>query len=338
MSFKELVGQHKLKKRLSEEMRTPGGNTYLFAGAKGMGKKKFAEVFAQGLLCEDPGEDGPCGKCKCCIYFKENTHPDMVRIEISEKKKVISVEDLKDIVIRTVDIAPQISERKVYLINGDNLNTEGQNALLKSLEEPPAGVFFLITVTDLSVLLQTILSRGITINILPLPVEEITSLLKEKCPDSSGDMIKVAASFSGGNPGRALALASDDSFIQDRDHIKNLVISLPEMSPSTLLTEETSFWELFRNDREKLSEMILLFYLLLADLMKIKTGEAEAGITNEELRFDLELFITSHKEIGMGKIEKAMRALEDFNKAMEVNSNYDASVSSMLIKIQKEFR
>ena len=84
--------------------------------------------------------------------------------------------------------------------------------------------------------------------------------------------------------------------------------------------------------------MILLFYLLLADLMKIKTGAAEASLTNEELRFDLELFITSHKEIGMGKIEKAMRALEDFNKAMEVNSNFDASVSAMLIKIQKEFK
>ncbi len=142
-AFKDVVGHKDILKYISSAVENNRvSHAYILNGERGSGKKMLANLFAMTLLCET-GDNEPCGKCHSCKQAESGNHPDIIRVT-HEKPNSISVDDIRTQVNNTVDIKPYQGPYKVYIIpQADMMTPQAQNAILKTIEEPPAyAVFF----------------------------------------------------------------------------------------------------------------------------------------------------------------------------------------------------
>ncbi len=207
MGFEGLLGNERLKENLISSLhRGKFSHFYLISGPEGSGKHTLARLLAAAALCRSP--EKPCLGCSACRKVLENTHPDCITVEDPEHKNVavkIIRQYREDVFVR-----PNEADRKVYLFPQE-MGVEGQNALLKILEEPPAyGVFILLS-DNPEKLLPTVRSRCVELKLLPLPQELLRRTLAREFPDASPEALDAAAARSGGFLGQAKKLLSEDS-------------------------------------------------------------------------------------------------------------------------------
>ena len=158
-TFEEIRGNTPLVEQLRRSAASGrSSHAYLFLGGAGAGKRLIANTFAKALQCE--GEKRPCDSCKSCHAFNHGNHPDVIYFQPLKNGKTYTIEDVREQLLETVDLKPFQYEKKIYIIEkADTLNIQSQNALLKTLEEPPAHVIFILATTEVHKLPATILSR-----------------------------------------------------------------------------------------------------------------------------------------------------------------------------------
>ena len=196
-------------------------HAYLLAGEKGSGKKMLAGIFARTLQCEAHGSE-PCGKCHSCIQAESGNQPDIIYVT-HEKPGSISVDDIRGQVNGDIQIKPYSSPYKIYIIDeAEKLTQQAQNALLKTIEEPPAYAIIMLLTANEGMLLPTIKSRCVTLTMKPVPLPLIRQYLMEELqiPDYRAD---ICAAFSQGNVGKAKRLALSDSFGEMLEHALHMV-------------------------------------------------------------------------------------------------------------------
>ncbi|GEM_PF-1256171 len=158
-TFADHVGQEPIVKALRNALRTGRiSSAYLFAGPRGVGKTTTARIFAKGLNCEasDGITDEPCGKCEACRYIEMGIHPDVIEIDAASNRGIDEIRAIRE----SVKFLPSRGRKKVYIIDEAHMLTrEAFNALLKTLEEPPEHVVFILATTDPHRIPPTILSR-----------------------------------------------------------------------------------------------------------------------------------------------------------------------------------
>ena len=175
-------------------------NAYLFSGTDGIGKFTLSKIFAKAILCENPLNGAPCGKCEACLTF--DSMADLIIIEPEDE--LIKIEKIR-YAISELMLKPTISNKKVCIINdADCMNSSSQNALLKVLEEPPTFVTIILITSNKEKILHTIKSRCVTFNFLKLTDEEIKKVLHEE--DINEDILKL----SNGSVGNYLRLKNAD--------------------------------------------------------------------------------------------------------------------------------
>ena len=154
--FDEVVGQEYIVKILKNTIKNKRiAHAYLFTGPRGTGKTTIAKLFAKAINCEDFNEEA-CDSCPSCLAFKENNHPDIIELDAASNN---SVDDIREI-IEQVPYSPIVGKYKVYIIDEVHmLSSSAFNALLKTLEEPPAHVVFILATTDPQKIIPTVLSR-----------------------------------------------------------------------------------------------------------------------------------------------------------------------------------
>ncbi len=205
MGFEMLLGNERLKENLTAALAKDRiSHFYLISGPAGSGKHTLARLLAAAVLCR--GHHKPCLRCEPCRKVMENCHPDFITVEDPEHKNVAVkiVRQFRD----DVFIRPNESEHKIYLFPQE-LGIEGQNALLKILEEPPAyGVFMLLT-DNPEKLLPTVRSRCVELELKPLPQPLLQQTLEKEFPEADDQTLDAAMQRSGGFLGQARKLLSE---------------------------------------------------------------------------------------------------------------------------------
>ncbi len=198
--FVETVGQeHVLKALVNALDEDRLHHAYLFTGTRGVGKTSIARLFAKALNCEEGVSSEPCGKCSACTEIAEGRFVDLIEVDAASRTKV---EDTREL-LENVQYAPTQGRYKVYLIDEVHmLSTSSFNALLKTLEEPPPHIKFLLATTDPQKLPVTILSRCLQFNLKNMAPEKIVSHLQfvlgeEKIPFDDASLWLIARSAEG---------------------------------------------------------------------------------------------------------------------------------------------
>ena len=219
--FEEIVGHEQIVTHLKSAMKLGKvSHAYILSGEKGCGKKLLADVFAETLQCEKGGTE-PCGSCHSCVQAQSGNHPDIIHL-MHEKPNSISVDDVRTQIVNDVLIKPYSGKYKIYIVpDAEKMTAAAQNALLKTIEEPPAYAVILLLANNASALLPTILSRCVMLSLKPVADDKVKQYLMEhvQVPDYEAD---VCVAFAQGNIGKAVQLATSDSF----NEIKNSALHL----------------------------------------------------------------------------------------------------------------
>ena len=242
-NFDELIGQEFIVKNLKNQIKMNRlTHAYLFCGPRGTGKTSTAKIFAKAVNCTHLVDGNPCEMCAECVALSE-TNTDIVEIDAASNNRVEEIRELRE----KVNFPPMIGKYKVYIIDEVHMLTDSAfNALLKTLEEPPKHVIFILATTEIHKLPATILSRCTRFDFKLLPIDVLTNHLKQvfdkkqiKYDDKSlhliaragegsvRDMLSVAdsvASFSDYN----ITYEKAESVIglSDRESIKNILVSI----------------------------------------------------------------------------------------------------------------
>ncbi|HRZ87475.1 MAG TPA: DNA polymerase III subunit delta', partial [bacterium] len=180
MSFKDVIGHKTIVAQLKNAVSSGRvGNAYLFSGPTGIGKKTVAAQFAKALNCLKNDPDG-CGECESCRKADASSHPDVKWCGPAGASRSIKIESVREL-IRNAGMKPYEGRRKVFVLaEAETLNPASGNALLKTLEEPPADTVFILTTSHKDALLPTIRSRCQTVEFQPLPAKTMEEIARSR--------------------------------------------------------------------------------------------------------------------------------------------------------------
>ena len=326
-SFKDVVGHKDILKYISSAVENNRvSHAYILNGERGSGKKMLANLFAMTLLCET-GDNEPCGKCHSCKQALSGNHPDIIRVT-HEKPATIGVEDIRTGVNDDIIIKPYSSDWKIYIISeAEKMTVQAQNALLKTLEEPPAYAVIILLTSNIDSMLSTILSRCVVLNMKPVKDEIIKKYLMEEIhvPDYKAD---VCTAFARGNLGKAKALAASEEF----DNIKTEAVSLLKYIHDMEITDIMSAIKKINDYKIDINDYLDILSVWYRDVLLFKaTNDANQLIFKDELQYIKKIANQSAYE----GIEIILDALEKAKSRLRANVNFDLTMELLLLTIKE---
>lgn len=328
LDFNGILGHENIKQHLKAAVASgKPSHAYIFNGEEGSGRKTAADTFAAALCCENPEVNArPCGKCLACMQASSHNHPDIIRV--THEKSRIGVDDIRNSLIDDISIKPFSAPFKVYIVDeAERMTEQAQNALLKTLEEPPAYAVIILITTNTGAFLQTILSRCITLQFKPLPVKAITDYLMrtEQLPDY---FAKLCASFSGGSLGQALKFTKNSEF----ENIKNEVLTLMRTIDTISIDEVTDAVTDLSGKRADINTYIDLMHLWFRDILMFKaTQDANRLVFLDEL-MTIKRQASKYGFESLGRILDAFYTLQDRLKA---NVNFDTAMQLLFLNMRE---
>ena len=230
----------------------------LLCGDAGVGKRSLAYACAAALLCENQ-KDRPCFVCRSCKLLENDENPDLIRVRagvpLSEDTKAgrrtIPVDDIREVIRLSGEYAFLGHNRVIVIENAETMTVQAQNCLLKTLEDPPVHVYFILTVTQPSLLIQTVLSRCRLIYMHGWPDEYVRKLLSERTGDSK--RIDACVSAANGSIGKAYELSNDEEYWALYDETVSNVFECRERSS---IMQYVNSWQSRKENVDRLLDCI----------------------------------------------------------------------------------
>ena len=326
-SFKDVVGHKDILKYISSAVENNRvSHAYILNGERGSGKKMLANLFAMTLLCET-GDNEPCGKCHSCKQAESGNHPDIIRVT-HEKPNSISVDDIRTQVNNTVDIKPYQGPYKVYIIpQADMMTPQAQNAILKTIEEPPSYAVFLLLTENAETLLPTIRSRCVMMKLRNIKDQLVKKYLMEQLevPDYKAD---VCVAFAQGNMGKAIMLANSEYFNEIKEEVVHLLRNIDKMTVPDLM-EAVKRCMIYKMEISDYLDMIAIWY---RDVLIYKaTRSVDRVVFSDQMKYIRERAKKSSYE----GIENILDSLEKAKARMKANVNFELTMELLLLTIKE---
>lgn len=326
-SFKNVVGHRDIIKYIHNAVsENRVSHAYILNGERGSGKKMLANLFAMTLLCEKGGSD-PCSMCHSCIQAESGNHPDIIRVT-HEKPNTISVDDIREQVNHTIDIKPYQGPYKIYIIpEADRMTVQAQNALLKTIEEPPQyAVIFLLT-ENAELLLPTINSRCVMLKLRYIKDTLIKKYLMQKLelPDYKAD---VCTAFAQGNVGRAIMLANSEHFNEIREEALQLLKYIHDMELGEVV-DAINHITVYKLEISDYLDIIMIWY---RDVLLYKaTKDISRVVFKDQIQYITEQARRSSYE----GIELIIESLEKAKSRLKANVNFELVMELLFLTIKE---
>ncbi len=326
-SFKNVVGHKDVIRYIQNAVKEDKvSHAYIINGEKGSGKKMLAKLFAMTLLCENGNQD-PCNTCHSCIQAESGNHPDIIMLT-HEKGNSIGVDDIREQINNTIDIKPYQGAYKVYIVpQADLMTVQAQNALLKTIEEPPEYAVIMLLTENADTLLATINSRCVMLKLRNIKDTLIRKYLMERLgiPDYKAD---ICAAFAQGNMGKAIMLANSEHFNEIREDALHLLQNIHDMELEEIIqmvSEVTAY-------KIEITDFLDIIQIWYRDVLLYKaTKETEKVVLKDQINYMKEQARKSSYE----GIELILKSLEKAKRRLDANVNFDLVMELLFLTIKE---
>lgn len=327
-TFKEFIGNDKIIKNLQSAIyNNKLSHAYIINGEAGFGKKTLANSLAKTLQCENNGIDACCD-CISCRVFDTVNHPDIIYIKPS-KTKTIGVDDIRSQIVNIAEIKPYKYKYKIFIVdNADKMTVQAQNAILKTIEEPPIYAIFLLLSTNFNNFLPTILSRCVLLKIEPLPEVTIENYIIDKF-NIDINLAKVYSVFARGSIGQAVDIIKSEDFIQLREQTIQWIVEL-KSKDIVQIFENAKQIEIYKNDIDIILDICFLWY---RDLIIAKDINDKYIIQQDKL----DLIKSQASEFDLNKLIDIIDIIQNTKSVLNKNANFQLAIEIMLLKIKERY-
>lgn len=326
-NFRNIIGQDQAKEHFQTAIETGNiSHAYIINGETGSGRRMLADAFAKTLQCEKRQGSDACDGCKSCHQAESGNHPDIRYI--THEKASISVDDIREQLNNDIQIKPYSSGHKIYIIPDANKMTEqAQNALLKTIEEPPAYAVILLLTDNLNALLPTIQSRCVTINTKPISKEEIAGYLISHL-SMEPKQAEIAAGFCQGNMGKAIRFANSQDFQQMKEDTLHLLINIDNLDVSEIVDTV----RIFSQKKGMINDYLDLMLLWYRDVLMFKvTKDANLLLYRDQFHDISHQASTRTYE----DIENILQAIDKAKMRLDANVNFDVTMELMALTMKE---
>ncbi len=327
-NFSEICGNENLINNLKSSIANDRVNhAYIFEGAKGMGKLTIAKAFAKVLNCYEGGIDA-CDKCIGCQSFDSGNNPDI--IYVTHQKTVISVDDVREQILQNAASKPYNCRYKIFIIpEADKMNVAAQNAFLKSLEEPPSYVKFILLCENSSKFLTTILSRCILFKIKPVSEDNVIDYLVKNA-GIDREKAELYASYSQGNIGRAMNILDSEEFRENRQKAIDLARELETCDMIRLYKLADTFKDY---EKPQCDEILENMFLLYRDALVLKAVGNEKNVIQK----DIINIIRKVANSDTGRLINRCEAINTTRNNLNINNaNKQMAIEALFFKIKEK--
>lgn len=325
LNWDDIVGHKRQIQVLRAGLRAQrSAHAYLFVGEPGVGKGLVADIYTRALMCHHATEGhAPCGQCASC-QVSLDAHPDAVTL--TPEGTSIKIDQIRAIQ-RQLLYRPEVGRKKVVRVDlADDLTEQAQNALLKSLEEPPEFVAFILLSQQVHAVLPTVRSRCVQLRFGRVSNQEISRALVEAGHEP--DRAQVLAALSFGRPGTVMD--SDAQVLFER---RQRIVEWGEY----LFRHRCGVWyvgEALEKEREQASLYADLLILWLRDTLLVRTRRSES-VTNQDM---LDVLSQNAQNVSPSGLTEAIEALLTLKEHWDANANFRLALDVALIKIQRGLR
>ncbi|MEA3490342.1 MAG: DNA polymerase III subunit gamma/tau [Campylobacterota bacterium] len=323
-TFDDLIGQETVSQTLSQALDSDRlSHAYLFSGLRGSGKTSTARIFAKALLCEKGESSHPCNQCTHCIMANENRHMDIIEMDAASNR---GIDDIKDLIEHT-KYKPSSARYKIFIIDEVHMLTpQAFNALLKTLEEPPPFIKFILATTDPLKLPTTILSRTQHFRFKKIPaklvLQHLEHILNKEGVEYERDALEIIARSGAGSLRDSLTLL-DQAIVYSKNYVDVVTVTgmLGIIEPNLL---DSLIESIMAKSRDEILSFIKL------------AGDYETEMIIDELTLFLkELFLSENPKVPPMIIDRFFRILADAKPLLNLGADGEFILSLTLFKMME---
>ena len=321
----EIIGQESLVQHMEKAIGSGKiSHAYLIDGENGAGKKTMTHLFARSIFCEHK-EIRPCDKCPSCLRYIHHNHPDVIEIDKDPDKTMIGIDQIRQGVIQDMKLKPYEYPYKVYIIHQAHLLTEqAQNAILKTLEEPPEYVVIFLLSENMESFLPTIRSRCVTLKMSPVTQDRVEQYLV-KYQQVVDYHARLCARFSRGNIGKAIRIAQDERFSELRE--------MAIKSAGLIVEQKTAGYMKFveglkedKNFKEDVDDFLDLLLSWFRDMLFVKSCDDKRLLIHED---KYSILKKQAENTEFQRIDGMINQIEQVKDYLEHNVNFTLAMDTL---------
>ena len=313
MSFEDVIGHEEIKKQLDNSLSMGTiSHAHIFCGEDGIGKSILSKEFAINIIGKKAIKD----------------YVDIIERRITKGKQSIGISEVLT-VIDEINKKPYEGNRKVIIVHDtDRMTVDAQNAFLKTIEEPPSGVFIMLLCKSQEGILDTIKSRCQIHNLKRLKSKDIRLFLNRDFPELSKDDLEIMVSFCDGIPGRAMSFLKDTAFMEMRSTVLDILKACSNDKKQEILKYE----EFFLKNKSIWRDVLICLLYYIRDLIVYKETRDETLTINR----DKIIIIKELADVfSFNKLSGMIEVVNDTAQNLERNVNIALAIDSMLLNIQE---